>query len=495
MGAGASASVTESAPYWAHVVICGDYAVLGAMALGTKAIEKSVPLADRGDKKLAFIVDTGRPDIWYERYHPSYGILTAELRQEVDLWIIVMPGTDSAANCLGSSFSVSMQLPLWICSGAEDGQMIRFVHRDYYFANPLGEVDVPAYISAKDDVIFPASRRMSMIDWFTNWYDTVWANYRAGIYFGVNFGCEENEFKEGIDTCKQLLKEGPGADVEFTPITGEPDLAVRKGAHARLGVGSKLAAELGVEEFDAAKKYDLKTMANAITDLYVFIDLASYSKDIAKALDKLWESFSEGALTGKVDCTAVIIAKNIDSFACKDFAWQLHNIQEGCTWQYCIFATHDDVDKVKSVFFSSSSPPPSGRILGMAMVPFPSMRFCTLLGKDCKTCGQEVPDKALLFPSLKCGYDAPTLPNEKLGFRQMQFRHGSEDPIGFQVIPGESKATVIQPGPILIRIFKKAVEEDSLAEEVECSVNDIISEHQQWARDEAGDDENCSDDM
>merc|ERR1712176_314291 len=167
--------------------------------------------------------------------------------------------------------------------------------------------------------------------------------------------------------------------------------------------------------------------------------------DSDKAIEQLKETCPLNVVS------LIIVAKEFKSFQCPQMAHRLQMATENLAT--CVFATLDDMEKVKSVFINRPACYPDARVLCQAMVPFPRLHFFCLLGQDGKTCGIDVPDKSLMLSSVKYGIGAPTLPRSKMtdGF---QFMHGPDGPLHYVTLPGDDKATVIAPCHILLDIFK-----------------------------------------
>lgn len=117
---------------------------------------------------------------------------------------------------------------------------------------------------------------------------------------------------------------------------------------------------------------------------------------------------------------------------------------------------------------------------------------------------EEIRDSSLFLTSMKYGKDAPILPAAKLIPGHQLIYKGvvpedvdkinstegvalktGENAIHFTTVPGDSKATVIQPVPILRRIFKKLAMEGKFNEDLwgKKAVEDAKEEMQCMATD------------
>lgn len=183
-------------------------------------------------------------------------------------------------------------------------------------------------------------------------------------------------------------------------------------------------------------------------DIIVFAELESLGEASDQALAKLKTSAPLCCLT------MIVIAKGLESFECADMAYRISCFIENT--DLCVFATIDDLDKVKSVFMQKSCYP-HGHCIWLGSVPYPRLHFHTLLGNDGKACGRTVADDSLMFTSIKFGKDAPSLPQQKLAVSERaQYVAGPDGPLHFVTLPGNGSATLISDGRTLIDIFKMA---------------------------------------
>jgi hypothetical protein len=486
-------------------------------------------------------------DLWYKKFYKESGGCFAG--KAIDTWIILMPSVDSDPRYYGSSFTQSM-IPLFsVCCGNRSAD-IRFIHRDFYFANPIGVGSewLPGFLANKEQIL-PGHKRDSMRSWIASWHNNVYS-CRAGVHWAVNNGVDEGEIAEGIKLAYERLEnsklvaydseyrasgnalmvkitqDGESLDVACANMAGDavcsnafkandtiaeldaflreefpqcepltfwhesdkvpiettmrnytaltatmpfycgdlPDLVQFPQVQAKFAIGEchGLAKEFGLQSYDGAQDLH-KDLDEAEADIFFFADVESLSKEFDQAICQLRKAIPSNVVT------VVMIAKEFESFKCPNFAYRLHAAVENV--DVCVFAVLDEIDKVKSVFLRKPPAYPNGKCLAQAMIPFPRFHFFTLLGEDGKTCGRDVRDGSLLFTSVKYGNGAPTLPQQKLSKRQLIF--GPDGPLHFATVPGESKATVILPIPILKDIFRNAVEA-GCTEENEIDPNEAL---------------------
>eukprot|EP00931_Biecheleriopsis_adriatica_P030475 TRINITY_DN17975_c0_g1_i2.p1 TRINITY_DN17975_c0_g1~~TRINITY_DN17975_c0_g1_i2.p1 ORF type:complete len:759 (-),score=126.02 TRINITY_DN17975_c0_g1_i2:326-2344(-) len=223
-------------------------------------------------------------------------------------------------------------------------------------------------------------------------------------------------------------------------------------------------------------------------DIFVFAELESLGEASDKAIAKLKSSSPRCCLT------MIVIAKGFESFECAGMAYRISCFIENT--DLCIFATVDDLEKVKSVFMQKSCYP-HGHCLWQGSTPYPRLHFHTLLGNDGKACGRTVTDDSLMFTSIKFGKNAPSLPQQKLAV-QAQYIAGPDGPLHYVTLPGNSSATLISDGRTLVDIFKMAKKAGCMGDGGEFSrdeairnTSDLIAEYAHYLgipieQDEAG---------
>lgn len=525
------------------VVILGDCAIMGASALGYRAMELAVPFSERGERKLACIVDGGQAELWYRKFAAMTGGCLAG--KDIDIWIILMPSVDSDPCFYGSSLTQSILIPCLACSDACSSRSstadVRLVHRDFYFANPIGSGFEWSGFLANDAKILPGSKRHAMKAWLDSWSEFVYGQ-RAGMYYATMLGYDEEEIQNGMAALDRFLKEGKPADDsaysipgsllmvmitlaagpdgdgvqvactnaagdevcsklfkqsdslaelatllrEDLPESGPPtfwqgadevpanhkiadykeltaqrpllrhslaDVVQFPQASVRFCVGDchGLAKELSFEQFKFDEQKALK-WKDAGADVLFMADVESLSSEFDQEVEQLRETMPDAG-TSRATLTLVVIAKDFGSFKHPNFVLRLSKAVE--LFNICVFATLDDIDKIKSVYLKSPAFP-NGQCLCQAMVPYPRIKFFCLLGSDGKTCGRELRDASLMCTSVKFGADAPTLPKEKLHDRQ--YIVGPGDPIHFVTVPGESKATFVTPHCVLQDVLRMAIQ-------------------------------------